>query len=179
MQSQPKTVDAYIKEMPEDRQGAITELRKEISKNLPKGFKEEMGYGMAGYVVPHSLYPPGYHCTPELPLPFFGFASQKNFIAVYHMGIYANPELLEWFTTEYPKHTTAKLDMGKSCIRFKNPEKIPFKLFGELASKITVQQWIEMYETNIKNPERKPINNNGRSTTGRTKPDKKPGSPNR
>ncbi|MES2772635.1 MAG: DUF1801 domain-containing protein [Bacteroidota bacterium] len=151
MQSQAKTVDSYLKELPEDRQEAMTKLRKEIIKNLPKGFKEEMGYGMMGYVVPHTLYPPGYHCTPELPLPFLGIASQKNFIAVYHMGIYASPELLEWFTSEYPKHTSAKLDMGKSCIRFKNPEKIPFKLFGELASKMTPKQWIEIYENNFKN----------------------------
>ena len=155
MQSKASTVDEYIKELPEDRQGPISKLRKEISKNLPRGFKEEMGYGAAGYVVPHSLYPPGYHCDPKLPLPFFGFASQKNFIAVYHMGIYASPELMEWFTAEYPKHTSAKLDMGKSCIRFKKPEKIPFKLFGELASKITVQQWIEIYETNFKDATKK------------------------
>jgi hypothetical protein len=109
-----------------------------------------MAYGMMGYVVPHSIYPAGYHCTPSDPLPFAGFASQKNFIAFYHMGIYSDPQLLEWFLKEYPKHTDARLDMGKSCIRFKKPEKIPFKLFGELMSKMTVKDWISRYESVLK-----------------------------
>ena len=146
MQSKAQTVTEYINELPADRKKAIEELRKEIKKNLPKGFEEGMGYGMIGYSVPHKLYPAGYHCTPELPLPFVSIASQKNFIAVYHMGIYAMPELLKWFVDEYPKHTTTKLDMGKSCMRFKKPDQIPFKLFGELAKKVTVQEWIDCYE---------------------------------
>jgi len=141
MQSKAKTPDDYIAELPADRKEAIIKLRKEVLKNLPKGFKEVMGYGMMGYVVPHSIYPAGYHCTPSDPLPFAGFASQKNFIAFYHM---------EWFVKEYPKHTDAKLDMGKSCIRFKKPEKIPFKLFGELMSKMTVKDWIVKYESVLK-----------------------------
>ena len=128
MQSKATTVEQYLKELPADRKEAITKLRKVIIKNLPKGFKESMGYGMAGYVVPHSLYPPGYHCTPELPLPFMGFASQKNFIAVYHMGIYADPKLLKWFTDAHAKASPKKLDMGKSCIRYKKPEDIPYEL---------------------------------------------------
>ncbi len=147
MQSKAKTPDDYIAELPPDRQEAMTKLRKEILKNLPKGFKETMGYGMMGYCVPHSLYPAGYHCKPADPLPFAGIASQKNFIAFFHMGIYAESKLLKWFVTEYAKHTDAKLDMGKSCIRFKKPEKIPFKLFGELMSKMTVKDWINMYES--------------------------------
>ena len=114
MQSTALSTEAYIKELPADRQEAITRLRKEILKNIPKGFKEVMSYGMIGFVVPHALYPPGYHCDPSLPLPFLNIASQKNFIAVYHMGIYSKKELLDWFVKEYPKHTTAKLDMGKS-----------------------------------------------------------------
>ncbi len=150
MQSKAVTVEDYIKGLPKERQETITKLRKEIKKNLPKGFSEGMGYGMMGYSVPHSLYPPGYHCDPKLPLPFMGIASQKNFIAVYHMGVYADPKLLKWFLTEYPKHTDAKLDMGKSCIRFKKPEKIPFKLFGELMSKMSVKDWIEKYESILK-----------------------------
>lgn len=105
---------------------------------------------MLGYVVPHSLYPAGYHCDPKTPLPFLAIASQKNFIALYHMGIYAKPELLKWFTTEYPKHSTAKLDMGKSCIRFKKPEHIPYTLIAELAKKMTVKDWIATYEMNLK-----------------------------
>jgi hypothetical protein len=121
-----------------------------IKKNLPKGFKEVMSYGMLGFVVPHSMYPDGYHCTPELPLPFLNLASQKNFIAIYHMGIYADPKLLGWFTKEFPKHSKSKLDMGKSCIRFKKPDDIPVKLIGELASKMTPEDWINLYEKNYK-----------------------------
>lgn len=150
MQSKATTVDEYLEEVPEERQAALKKLRAVLKKNIPKGFKEHMGYGMAGYSVPHSLYPPGYHCTPELPLPFLGFASQKNFIAVYHMGLYAMPDLLKWFQTEYPKHAKKKLDMGKSCLRFKKPEDIPFELLGELAKKVSVDEWIEAYEKNFK-----------------------------
>ncbi len=146
MQSKASTVEDYIKELPKERQEAITKLRKEIRKNLPKGFQETMCYGMIGYVVPHSKYPRGYHCNPEQPLPFINLASQKNFIAVYHMGVYANPKLLKWFTDEYKKQVPQKLDMGKSCIRFNKPENIPYKLIGELASKVTTEQWIEWYE---------------------------------
>jgi len=150
MQSKATTVDDYIDELPEDRKPAMKELRKVISKNLPKGFKEEMGYGMMGYVVPHSKYPEGYHCDPKLPLPFMGMASKKNFIAVYHMGMYAEPKLLKWFTDEYAKQVKGKLDMGKSCLRFKKPDQIPFKLIGELASKMTPDDWIKIYEKNLK-----------------------------
>lgn len=150
MQSKAATPDQYIKELPPERKEAISALRDIILKNLPKGFNEEMSYGMLGYVVPHSVYPPGYHCDPNLPLPFMAVASQKNFIAFYHMGIYAQPELLKWFTTEYPKHSKAKLDMGKSCVRFKKAENIPYKLIGELVKKIEVKDWIEKYETNYK-----------------------------
>lgn len=150
MQSKATTVDQYIAELPEDRQKAISTLRKEIKKNMPKGFKEMMNYGMMGWAVPHSLYPEGYHCKPEDPLPFMGLASQKNFIAVYHMGIYADPKLLKWFTDEHAKASPKKLDMGKSCIRYKKAEDIPYKLIGELASKITPQDWIKTYELNYK-----------------------------
>ena len=150
MQSKATTVDDYIAELPADRKEAITKLRKEIKKNLPKGFVEAMGYGMMGYAVPHKLYPPGYHCDPKLPLPFMGIASQKNFIAVYSMGLYADPKLMKWFTESHAKASPKKLDMGKSCIRYKKPEDIPYKLIGELAAKITPQQWIETYEKNYK-----------------------------
>jgi uncharacterized protein YdhG (YjbR/CyaY superfamily) len=150
MQSMAATPQEYIDSLPEDRKKAISELRKVIRKNIPKGFAEVMSYGSLGYVVPHSLYPAGYHCDPKLPLPFIGIASQKNFIAVYHMGIYSDPKLLDWFTREYPKHTQAKLDMGKSCIRFKKPESIPYALIGELAGKMTPRDWITMYEKQFK-----------------------------
>lgn len=150
MQSKAKTVDAYIAELPEDRRKAISELRKVIKKNMPKGFQEGMGYGMMGYTVPHSKYPAGYHCNPKDPLPFMSIASQKNFIAVYHMGVYANPQLLKWFTEAHAKASAKKLDMGKSCVRYKKPEDIPYKLIGELAAKITPDEWIAMYEKVLK-----------------------------
>lgn len=147
MQSKAQTPDEYIATLPADRQDAMNQLRKVIKKNFPKGFTEQMSYGMVGYVVPHSTYPNGYHCDPKLPLPFLNIASQKNFIAVYHMGVYSDPKLLDWFVKEYPKHSKSKLDMGKSCIRFKKPAEIPFKLIGELVSKMTPQDWIETYES--------------------------------
>jgi uncharacterized protein YdhG (YjbR/CyaY superfamily) len=146
MQSKAATPDEYIDSLPEDRKEAMIKLRKTIKKNLPKGFKEVMSYGMIGYVVPHSIYPAGYHCDPKLPLPFMCIASQKNFIALYHMGIYGDPQLLKWFTDGYAKAVPTKLDMGKSCVRFKKPEHIPYQLIGELTAKITPQDWIAMYE---------------------------------
>ncbi len=125
-------------------------LRHAITENIPPGFEEQMGYGMMGFVVPHSIYPSGYHCDPKQALPFLGIASQKNFIAVYHMGIYAHQPLLDWFLEEYPNHSKRKLDMGKSCIRFKKIEEIPVGLIGELASKMTVDEWIAIYEKEMK-----------------------------
>ena len=146
MQSKAATPQEYIDNLPEDRKEAMAKLREVINQNLPDGFKEVMSYGMLGWVVPHSTYPAGYHCDPKLPLPFLNIASQKNFIAVYHMGLYADKELYDWFTGEYPKYSKTKLDMGKSCIRFKKPEQIPFTLIGELVAKMTPQQWIAAYE---------------------------------
>lgn len=140
----------YIDQLPDDRKPVIKKLRTIIKKNLPKGFKEEMNYNMLGYVVPHSLYPDGYHCDNSKPLPFMNLASQKNFVAVYHMGIYADDKLMKWFTTQYAKATDAKLDMGKSCIRFKKMDSIPIDLIGELAGKVTPQDWIKRYESAIK-----------------------------
>ncbi len=150
MQSKAKTPKEYIDSLPEERKQAIKELRKVVLKNLPKGFSEVMSYGMLGYVVPHSIYPDGYHCDPKQPLPFMCIASQKNHVAVYHMAVYGDKDLSKWFTTEYAKQGKAKLDMGKSCIRFKSPDHIPYKLIGELAGKITVKKWIEMYEKGMK-----------------------------
>lgn len=155
MQSKAATVDDYISELPEDRQKAISKLRSVIKKNIPKGFKEAMSYGMMGWCVPHSIYPAGYHCNPKDPLPFMGLASQKNFIALYHMGIYADPKLLKWFQDAHAKASLKKLDMGKSCIRYKKPEDIPYDLIGELASKITVDEYINIYETILKDSRKK------------------------
>jgi len=155
MQSTAKTVGEYLNDLPEERKVHFLKLRESILKTIPKGFEEEMSYGMLGYIVPHSIYQNGYHCNPKLPLPFMNIASQKNFIALYHMGIYAIPKLLDWFTTEYPKHSSEKLDMGKGCIRFKKMDQIPFDLIAELAGKMTVEDWIECYETQIKNQKSK------------------------
>ena len=150
MQYKATTIEKYIAQIPEDRQFVIKKFRSIFQNNLPKGFVEQINYSMPGYVVPHSMYPDGYHCDPKLPLPFINFASQKNFVALYHMGIYANSEIHDWFTSEYPKHSKRKLDMGKSCIRFKKMDDIPYELIEELAKKITPQQWIETYEEKIK-----------------------------
>jgi len=150
MKTKARTVEEYIANLPEDRREAVIKLREMVLKNLPEGFKEEMNYGMIGYIVPHSIYPSGYHCTPELPLPFANIASQKNHIAFYHMGVYADPELYKWFTTEFPNHSKYKLDMGKSCIRFKKPDSITYELIGELMQKMNVEEWIELYEKNYK-----------------------------
>lgn len=145
MQSKAITVEDYIQELPEDRKTAISELRLCLQTNLPTGFIETMSYRVITYCVPHSTYPAGYHCDPKQALPFISIASQKNAISIYHMGIYSDENLLNWFVNEYPKHVKTKLDMGKSCIRFKKPELIPFELLGELFSKITVQDWVDKY----------------------------------
>lgn len=150
MQIKADTPEQYIDQLPEDRKQAMTRLRQVILQHLPPGFSETINYGMIGYVVPHSVYPDGYHCDPKQPLPFMNIASQKNYIALYHSGIYADPEVHDWFVAEYPKHCKHKLDMGKSCIRFKKIEEIPYALIAELAGKMTAGEWIETYEKNIK-----------------------------
>lgn len=144
------TPDDYMDQLPYDRQQAISKLRSVILENLPEGFEETIQYDMISYVVPHSLYPGGYHCDPKQPLPFLSIASQKNFVAVYHMGIYTDPNFLNWFVSEFPRHSAAKLDMGKSCIRFKKPEQIPFALIGQLTKKMSPKEWITLYESKLK-----------------------------
>jgi uncharacterized protein YdhG (YjbR/CyaY superfamily) len=150
MRIEANNVLEYINKIAEDKKNAFVTLREVIINNIPPDFKEEMSYGMVGYVVPHDIYPAGYHCDPKLPLPFVSIAAQKNFIGFYHMGIYANPELYKWFVEEYSKHCKYKLDMGKSCVRLKKMEDIPYDLIGELMTKMTAQDWIDMYEENYK-----------------------------
>ncbi len=150
MKANGSTVKEILANVPEDRKEAFNKLHTIIVKNLPKGFEAGISYGGLGYVVPHTLYPAGYHCKPSEPLPFAGIASQKNSINFYHMGIYSNPQLLNWFVSEYPKHSKQKLDMGKSCVRFKKPEDIPYELIGELMKKMSVKEWVDIYETNLK-----------------------------
>lgn len=149
MQSKATTVPEYIDSLPADRKKAIVAIRKSILKNLPKGFEEVMSYGMIGYVVPHKLYPAGYHCDPTLPLPFLALASQKNYISFYHMALYEG-ELLDWFREAWKEVSAKKLDMGKCCVRFKKPEDVPVELLGELVSKVTPKQWITYYESQVK-----------------------------
>ena len=144
-----QTPEAFIDALPEDRKEAMIKLRQTILDNLPNGFEEQVG-AMINYVVPFSIYPDGYHCAPKQPLPFMSIASQKNFIALYHMGVYANKEVLDWFVEEYPKHAKYKLDMGKSCIRLKRIDDIPYELIGELVTKISVESWVATYEKAIK-----------------------------
>lgn len=150
MRIEAENVKDYLDKIPEDRKSAMNKLYETISKNLPKGFEEGVSYGMMGWDVPLSMYPAGYHCTPGQPLPFLGMASQKNSINLYHMGIYAKPDLHDWFVAEYPKHCKRKLDIGKSCIRFKKPQEIPFDLIGELVQKMSPEEWVEIYESNLK-----------------------------
>jgi hypothetical protein len=146
MQSLAKTPQEYVDSLPPDRKEAINNIREAILNNLAEGFEEVIGYGMLGYVVPHSIYPKGYHCNPKVPLPFMNLGSQKNYIALHAMCVYNNNKLLDWFVSEYPKHSKAKLDMGKGCIRFKKMDDIPYQLIGELTAKVTVPEWIAICE---------------------------------
>lgn len=150
MKIEANSPEDYISKIPEERREAMAQLRQTILTNLPPGFEETMNYGMIGYVIPHSNYPAGYHCDPNMPLPFLNIASQKNFIGVYHMGLYADDALLEWFQEEYPHYCKSKLDMGKSCIRFKKTNEIPFELIGKLCKKMTPGEWIAKYEGDLK-----------------------------
>jgi hypothetical protein len=150
MTSTATTAQEYLDSLPADRQAPIQQLREVIVANLPDGFTEGMMYGMLSYAVPHSKFPAGYHVDPKQPLPFVSIASQKNFIALYHMGITAMPQLLQWFQEEYSRHSKGKPDMGKSCIRFKKPEQIPFGLIAQLMQKVTPDKWIAVYEERVK-----------------------------
>ncbi|TCI84903.1 DUF1801 domain-containing protein [Tenacibaculum sp. M341] len=150
MKYEANTPEEYISQLPEERKEVVEKLRKVIKSNLPDGFEEGINYNMIGYYVPHSVYSKGYHCDPKLPLPFMNIASQKNSVNLYHSGIYAKKELLDWFVAAYPKHCKRKLDMGKSCIRFKKMDDIPYELIAELCTKMSVEDWIQVYEENIK-----------------------------
>lgn len=151
MKYEASSPEDYISQLPEDRKAPMSKLHQLILDNMPEGLESGMGYGMPAYYVPKSVYPPGYHCKPFPPLPFINIASQKNFIALYHMGLYAKKELYDWFISEYPKRAKYKLDMGKSCIRFKKMEDIPYDLIKELLGKMSVEEWVTIYENNIKN----------------------------
>jgi hypothetical protein len=154
MISKAKTVDKYLAELPEDRRAAIQAVRLVILKNLDKGYEEGMQYGMIGYYVPYKLYPAGYHCDPKQPLPFASLASQKNHMAVYLMCIYGSPKDEEWFRKEWAK-TGKKLDMGKSCVRFRKLEDLPLDVIGKAVARVPVKEYIGYYESNIKTMSKK------------------------
>lgn len=146
MKHEATTIEDYINNLADDRKEAISRLMQLLREKLPQGFEENISYGMPSFVVPHSLYPAGYHCDPKQALPFISLASQKNHIAIYHMGLYADKALMQWFTDSWSNFSTHKPDMGKSCIRFKNMQKIPYELFAELFRKMSPQAWIALYE---------------------------------
>jgi len=150
MPSKYQDVEDYINHLPKERLEPFLKLRQIIKDHIPDGFEEMLSYNMIGFLVPHSKYPNGYHCDPKLPLPFINIANQKGFIALYHSGIYADQKLHDWFVAEYPKHSKYKLDMGKSCIRFKKVDHIPYDLIAELVQKLTVDEWIALYEEKVK-----------------------------
>lgn len=149
------TVLTILANIPAQQAEAFHRLHATIVKNLPKGFEAAISYGGLGYVVPHALYPAGYHCKPSEPLPFAGLAVQKQSINLYHMGIYVDAALLAWFTAQYPMHCKQKLDMGKSCIRFKKLDDIPYALIGQLMRKMSVKDWIGLYERQLLPPAKK------------------------
>ena len=149
MQSKSKSVKEYLAELPPERRAAIQTVREVILKNLPKGYEEVMQYGMIGYVVPHRIYPAGYHCDPKLPLPFAALASQKNHMAVYFIHIYLHKEAESWFRQTY-KASGKKLNMGKSCVRFEKLEDLPLEVIGKAVAKVPVKNYIELYEKAIK-----------------------------
>ncbi|MBL8809425.1 MAG: DUF1801 domain-containing protein [Planctomycetaceae bacterium] len=146
MQSKATTVDQYLKEIPADRRNDINAVRGVLKANLPEGYEEIMQYGMIGYVVPHRLFPQGYHCDPRQPLCFAGLASQKNHLSLYLMPLYGESPELTWFETEWKK-SGKKLDMGKCCIRFKKADDIPIDLIGKLVARWPVSRWTEIYQS--------------------------------
>ncbi|MGF7139171.1 DUF1801 domain-containing protein [Roseimarinus sediminis] len=151
MQIKANTPEEYLDQLPADRREVMVALREIIQENLPQGFDEVINYGMISWVVPHRNYPRGYHVNPKLPLPFISIAAQKNHYALYHMGLYSNKALLDWFLAAYSQFTHTKPDMGKSCLRFKKPEHVPFDLLGQLCQKMSVDEWIKVYEQSLKN----------------------------
>jgi len=154
MQSKAQTVSKYLAELPAERRQAIGEIRKTILKHLPAGYAEGMQYGMIGYFVPHSVYPAGYHCDPKQPLPYAALASQMNYISIYLMCIYGDPEHQKWFREAWAK-TGKKLNMGKSCVRIRKLDELPLDVIGQAIKRVPVKRFIEFYESAIKDGRRK------------------------
>ncbi len=150
MQSKATTVKQYLAELPAERRAAIKGVRAVIRKNLDPVFEEGMQYGMIGYFVPHKVYPPGYHCDPRQPLPFACLASQKNYMSLYLGSVYGNPKAEKWFHTAWAK-TGKKLDMGKSCVRFKKLDDLALEVIGESIRRVSAREFIKFYESVLKN----------------------------
>ncbi len=150
MEVQTGAADVYLESLSPARKVAMEKLREVVRTNLPDGFEEHFSYGMIGFVVPLSLYPAGYHARKNEPLPFISLASQKHHIALYHMGMYGNPGLTEWFLEEYQKEMPGPPDMAKSCIRFRHTDRIPFDLIARLCGKMSVEEYISQYEASRK-----------------------------
>lgn len=148
MKSTATTPQDYLDSLPDDRKIFVSAIRDVLLKNLPEGFEEIMSYGMLGYVIPHSIYPKGYHANPKLPLGLINLGSQKNNVTLHHLGLYQG-ELLPWFQENWSLRTNKKLDMGKGCVHFKKLEDVPLELIGELATKLTPQKWITLYEKSL------------------------------
>jgi hypothetical protein len=146
MQSSATTVEQYLAELPDDRRQALQAVRRAILDNLPPGYEEGMQYGMIGYYVPHSVYPAGYHCDPKQPLPFAALASQKNHMSVYLMCVYGDTEHEAWFREAWLK-TGKKLNMGKSCVRFRKIEDVPLEVVGESIRRVSTEKLIEFYDS--------------------------------
>lgn len=139
----------FTDQLPAERAEATKQLQAIFSKNLPKGFEEKASAKALEYVVPHSLYPEGYHCNPKQALPFISIMNQKNALTLHHLGFYGSQELTDWFAAEYAKVMPTKLDMGKGCVRFKKMDQIPYDLIKTLAKKISPEDWIAIYEANF------------------------------
>jgi|688.fasta_scaffold710222_2 hypothetical protein len=149
MTSKAATVEEYLAKLPDDRRAALVAVRNVILDNLDPDIEERMSYGMIGYAVPHSVYPAGYHCDPKMPLPVAGLASQKGHMSLYLMSLYGDPKLKEWFETEYLK-TGKKLDIGKSCVRFRKLDDLPLALIGKAFKKTNAKAYIRLYEETLR-----------------------------
>lgn len=145
MTSEAKTVNDYLAGLPPERQAAIGKVREVILAHLPVGYEERMQYGMISYVVPHSLYPAGYHCDPKQALTMASLASQKNHMALYLMCAYGHRETREWFETAY-RASGKKLDMGKACVRFRKLEDLPLEVIGQAIARVPVQKYVQSVE---------------------------------
>ncbi|HYO65007.1 MAG TPA: DUF1801 domain-containing protein [Archangium sp.] len=175
MQSKATTVDQYLASLPADRRAAVSAVRKAILANLDKDYEEGIQYGMIGYYVPHKVFPAGYHVDPKQPLPFAALASQKNHMAVYLMGIYGEPRQEKWFREAWAK-TGRKLDMGKSCVRFKKLEDVALDVLGEAIRRAPAKAYIQQYESVIRPPDKKkaPVAAKSKPAAKKTVASKKP-----